>query len=137
MSTANTDRLVSSAIQAVSAIQTDSKLSLVCASIIFFLFSTRFHLQHRRQGFRRTQNRSSLNLHIPNQGCQVFTTKPTQLLLKTSPIAFRGGFPGKTADLATLFLTQDRRVTFITDINPNWVKSSQLPKVTVSTMHLD
>ncbi len=29
------------------------------------------------------------------QGCQVFTTKPAQLLLKTSPIAFRGGFPGK------------------------------------------
>ncbi len=26
------------------------------------------------------------------QGCQVFTTKPAQLLLKTSPIAFRGGF---------------------------------------------
>ncbi len=29
------------------------------------------------------------------QGCQVFATKPAQLLLKTSPIAFRGGFPGK------------------------------------------
>ncbi len=30
-----------------------------------------------------------------NQGCQVFATKPAQLLLKTSPIAFRGGCPGK------------------------------------------
>ncbi len=30
-----------------------------------------------------------------DQGCQVFATKPAQLLLKTSPIAFRGGFPGK------------------------------------------
>ncbi len=30
-----------------------------------------------------------------HQGCQVFATKPAQLLLKTSPIAFRGGFPGK------------------------------------------
>ncbi len=29
------------------------------------------------------------------QGCQVFATKPSQLLLKTSPIAFRGGLPGK------------------------------------------
>ncbi len=29
------------------------------------------------------------------QGCQVFATNPSQLLLKTSPIAFRGGFPGK------------------------------------------
>ncbi len=28
-----------------------------------------------------------------HQGCQVFATKPAQLLLKTSPIAFRGGFP--------------------------------------------
>ncbi len=27
------------------------------------------------------------------QGCQVFITKPTQLLLKTSPMAFRGGSP--------------------------------------------
>ncbi len=30
-----------------------------------------------------------------HQGCQVFATKPAQLLLKTSPIAFRGGFPSK------------------------------------------
>ncbi len=29
------------------------------------------------------------------QGCQVFATKPAQLLLKTSPIAFREGFPSK------------------------------------------
>ncbi len=29
------------------------------------------------------------------QGCQVFTTKPAQLLLKTSPIVFRGGVPHK------------------------------------------
>ncbi len=29
------------------------------------------------------------------QGCQVFTTKPAQLLLKTNPIAFRGGSPNK------------------------------------------
>ncbi len=29
------------------------------------------------------------------QGCQVFATKRAQLLLKTSRIAFRGGFPGK------------------------------------------
>ncbi len=30
-----------------------------------------------------------------SQGCQVFAKEPSQLLLKTSPIAFRGGFPGK------------------------------------------
>ncbi len=32
------------------------------------------------------------------QGCQFFTAKPAQLLLKTSPIAFQGGSPGKNRD---------------------------------------
>ncbi len=85
----------------------------------FFLFSTRFHLKHHRNGFHRIQNRLRLNLHVPNQGCEVFTTKPSQFLLKTSPklsqLRFEGGvprwkFPGKTTDLPNLFLTQDRRV---------------------------
>ncbi len=32
------------------------------------------------------------------QGCQFFTAKPAQLLLKTSSIAFKGGSPGKNRD---------------------------------------
>ncbi len=35
---------------------------------------------------------TSVEPHLPLlQGCQVFTTKPAQFLLKTSPMAFRGG----------------------------------------------
>ncbi len=44
------------------------------------------HQTHRTRG---------LSTAPADQGCQVFATKPAQLLLKTSPIAFRGGFPGK------------------------------------------
>ncbi len=68
----------------------------VCASIIFFVFSTRFHLKHRRHGFCRTQNPSRLNLHIPNQGCQVFTSNQPNCYSKLAQSHFEGGggFPG-------------------------------------------
>ncbi len=36
-------------------------------------------------------------LHLGTQGCQVLTTKPAQLLLKTSPIMFKGSPPLKIA----------------------------------------
>ncbi len=54
-------------------------------------------LQHPEQANTHTHTHTHKRLSTApmDQGCQVFATKPAQLLLKTSPIPFRGGFPGK------------------------------------------
>ncbi len=53
------------------------------------------HLANKADSDSDSDSDSDVSHFRGCQGCQVFATKPAQLLLKTSPIAFRGGFPGK------------------------------------------
>ncbi len=50
-------------------------------------------------------------------GCQVFATKPAQLLLKTSPIAFRGVSPLK-------FAFQGLNITLLGSLQPADMKNN-------------